>query len=104
MTLAAKEGPPKRVSISISTATTTAIVAAVAGKRIVVLNLVLYVASGQTVVWKSGTTVLSGPIGASYTAGDAYDGLIETVAGEALNLTTTAAAVVAGHLTYVLIP
>ena len=104
MSLVGKEGPPKRAVIDISTATTTAIVAAVSGKRIVVVNLVIYVGSGQTIVWKSGTTALSGPIGASYTAGDAYDGLIETVAGEALNLTTTAAAVVAGHLTYVLIP
>jgi hypothetical protein len=104
MSLAAKNGPAKRAVVSISTATDTTVVSGVEGKRIVVVNMVLYIASGQTVVWKSDSTALSGPIGASYTAGDAYDGLIETLLGGDLVITTTAAAVVAGHITYVLMP
>lgn len=92
---------PQRVSIDISSATTTAIVAAVAGKHIVVLNVVITVASGQTIVWKRGTTALSGAIAESYTAGDAHAGLFETGPDEALNLTTTSVDQVSGHLTYV---
>ena len=95
---------PRRASVDISTATTTAVVAAVAGKRIVVTNLVLSFASGQTGVWKSGSTVLSGPFAESYSTGDNELGILETAIGEALNLTTSAAVAVAGHLTYVLLP
>jgi len=98
-----KRSRPNRVSIDISSITTTEIVAAVAGKHIVVLNVVITVASGQTIVWKRGTTVISGPVPESYTAGDAHAGLLETGPAEALNLTTTSTGQVSGHLTYVLV-
>jgi len=94
---------PYRVAVDIDTATTTALVAAVANKQIVVVNIALTVASGQTIQWQSGSTAISGPMGAGYTAGDAWSGLMETVAGEALNLVTTSTGQVAGHITYVLL-
>jgi len=96
--------PPRRGSINVATATTTAVVAAVAGFRIVVTNLVLSQASGQTCIWKSGSTILSGPIVESYSTGDNELGILETAIGEALNLTTSAAVQVSGHLTYILMP
>lgn len=94
---------PQRASVSIATATTTAVVAAQTGKRIVLVNVVLTVASGQTIVWKSGTTVLSGAIESGYTAGDSNAGLLETAPGEALNITTTSTGAVRGHITYVVL-
>jgi hypothetical protein len=95
---------PYRAVIDEATAATHEIVAAVALKRIVVVNLVVTLASGQTLVWKSATTVLSGAIDSSYTAGDTHAGLFETEPGEALNFTLSAASAVDGHLTYVLLP
>jgi hypothetical protein len=95
---------PHRVAINVATATTTAVVAAVAGYRIVVTNLVLSIASGQTCVWKDGTTVISGPVAESYATGDNELGILETSTGAVLNLTTSAAVQVSGHLTYVLMP
>jgi len=96
---------PRRASISIAAAATTEIVPALANHRIVVLNLAVSIASGNTVVWKSATTALSGAIGPSgYSIGDNEAGVLETAVGQALNITTIAAGVVAGHLTYVYMP
>ncbi len=94
---------PYRANFAISTATDTTIVAAVAAKHSVVVNMVLAMASGQTVIWKSGTSVLSGAIEAGYTAGDSYAGLLETAVNEALIITSSAASAIDGHLTYVLL-
>lgn len=99
-----KSSRPYRALINESTAATNEIVAAVTDKKIVVLNLVLTVASGNTVTWKSGTTNISGPLAESYTAGDAHAGLFETVAGAPLNLLCATTDQVSGHLTYVLLP
>lgn len=93
-----------RENFDIGTATTTAVVAAVPGKRIVVTNLVISLGSGQTVIWHSGSTHITGEIAESYTTGDNELGIMETSAGEALNLVTSAASDANGHLTYVLLP
>ena len=99
-----RNSKPYRAVINEATAASNEIVAAVSGKRIVVTNVVLAVASGGTVTWQSGSTAISGPISASYTAGDAYGGLFETAIGEALNLLGATADQISGHLTYVLLP
>ncbi len=103
MPLTASSRPYRAVIDEVTTGDKT-IVTGVATKRIVVVNLVMTVASGQTVIWKSGTTALSGAIDSSYTAGDAHAGLLETLQGEALILNLSAASAVDGHLTYVLLP
>ncbi len=94
---------PYRAVIDESTAGERTIVAAVAEKHIVVVNVALTLASGQTVIWKSGTTALSGAFESGYTAGDSYAGLIQTAVNEALILSLSAASAVDGHLTYVLL-
>lgn len=93
-----------RADFSVSTATTVEVVAAVAGKRIMVVNAVVSMASGQTVIWKSAADAISGPLSASYAIADSDLGLMETKKGEALQITTSAASDAEGHLTYVLLP
>ncbi len=94
---------PYRAVINVSSISAPDIVAAVADKQIVVLNVVITVASGNTVTWRSEAAAISGPIKESYTAGDAHAGLLETVAGDALVLNCATADQVSGHLTYVLL-
>ena len=85
-----------------------AIVAAVTGKKIVVLSYVLTIGgtTDGTVTWQSADTALSGAMslqsdGAAIIAVDhSPRGCLETVAAEALNITTSGIAV-AGHGTYV---
>jgi len=94
---------PYRARIDQSTAGDRTIVAAVADKSIVVFNLVLTVASGNTVIWKSGSTVISGPVSESYTAGDSRVGILETGKGEALVLNLGTIDQVSGYLTYAVV-
>ena len=98
---------PYRAVINVDGVGDDIIVAAVALKHIVVVNLVVTIESGQTLIWKSGATALtalSGVIDASYTAGDSHAGLFETAEGEELMTTISSAGDVDGHLTYVLLP
>ena len=94
-------------SYSETTAARNEIVAAVAGKKIRVLSWTLNAADGENdVTWESATTALSGAleIANNATAGASFGGgLFETAAGAALNTTQSAATLVAGHITYVLI-
>ena len=99
-----KSSRPYRAVIDVSSISVAEIVAAVTDKKIVVLNLVITVASANTVTWRSASTDISGPLSESYTAGDAHAGLFETAAGEALNLNCVTADQISGHLTYVLLP
>lgn len=95
----------KRAVINESTAASNEIVAAVAGKRIIVLNYVLMAGGTVDVTWQSAATALSGAMPLVANAGiattDAENGLLETAVGEALNLLSSAAIQVSGHLTYV---
>jgi len=97
-------------AIDVNTATTTAVAAAVAGKRIAVYayQLANGVATGQSIQWKSGTNTLTGVIQlpasvggtAAATAGNPQLALFYTDAGAALSLTTTAATQVGGFVAF----
>ena len=96
-------------AFDVSAATTTAVVAAVEGKKISVLNYGLYngVATGNSVQFKSGSTNLTGVIqlplavgGHNLTSGSGDVALFTTAAGAALNITTTAATQVGGHVAF----
>lgn len=93
--------------VSKNTAADNELVAAVVGKKIRVLSYSLNAAGGaNTVTWKSASTALSGAMDIGdnvYVAAEANRGLFETAAGEALNLTLSAATLVAGHISYVLV-
>jgi len=93
---------PYRASIDQATSGDRTIVAAVAGKQIVVLNY-LMTTTTNTVIWKSGSTVISGAIDESHSVRDPDAGLIETAPGEALVLNLSSTAQVSGYLTYVLV-
>ena len=104
---------PHFAPITVTADGTTQLVAAVAGQRIRVTKYYLRGAAAS-VTFKSGSTALtgpmrSGPLEPATAAGD-RDGLFETAAGEALNLTAAfvssldaAALGIAGHLTYLLL-
>lgn len=91
----------KRAVINEATLGDRTIVAAVSGKKLVVVNLVVEFTSGAVAVtWKSATTAISGVMPSSYQARDADAGILETAVGAALVLNLSAAADVDGHLSY----
>lgn len=92
--------------INESTAASNEIVAAVAGKRIRVVNVALVCSAANVVTWQSAATAITGPM--SFAANGGYTAesdtaLFETVAGEALNLLSGSAVQVSGHILYGLI-
>lgn len=96
----------KWASIDAATAATHEIVAAVAGKKIRVTAVTLVCAGDVTVTWKSATTALCGAM--SFASKGGFDTnrtppnyFLETVAGEALQLTLSAGVQVSGTLNYV---
>lgn len=99
--------PVKRAVINVATITTHTIVAAVPGKKIIVLGYMLRGANAQTVQWRSGpTTPLMGVV--TLTTSDLAladrdndNGVMETAVGEALSLVLTAATQVSGNVTYI---
>lgn len=93
--------------VSVTGAGDKEVVAAKAGFLIIVTNYTILADKATTVLWKSGTTAISGAMalpaygGASPAAGSPGDYLLKTAAGEALNMTLgDATANVRGHLTY----
>ena len=94
--------------INIAAAETSEIVAAVTGRKIQLRAYVLTVAGETNLTWKSAATAKSGAMdvgGTSEPRGiSAYMGdyPMETVAGEALNLTNSEAVQVSGHVSYTL--
>ncbi len=89
-----------------ATATANTIVAAVTGKKIVVLSYTLVAAGAITVTWRSDATLISGPLAFAANGGTApattpEAPLLETAAGQALILLNSAAVQVGGHLTYI---
>jgi hypothetical protein len=80
------------------------IVAAVAGKRIIVTGFGLVSTSTDTFQFKSGTTAITGDMkgaaGAALVAPYSAKGHFKTAAGEALNLIVSSTNNVAGWLTY----
>jgi hypothetical protein len=99
--------PVKRAVVSEATIDDHEIVAAVTGKSIVLMNVVLKVANGQTLTWKSGDggTALSGAMVFAtsdllYSATDSEQGLLQTAPGVGLFLALAAATQVSGHISY----
>ncbi|KKK71092.1 hypothetical protein LCGC14_2917410 [marine sediment metagenome] len=94
-------------SFSDADATSNVVVAAVTGSRIRVISYTINAANGENdVTFQSATTALSGAFEIANNATiHAYcaEGLFETAVGEAFNLLMSAATLVVGHFTYVLI-
>jgi len=99
--------PPQRAVISESTAATNELVAAVTGKKIVVLNYAIVATAAVGVNFESATTDISGVMQLGANGGIAHTdnefGLFETAAGAALAMTSDAAVQVSGYLTYVVV-
>jgi len=95
---------PKYADIDVASAGDNTIVAAVTGKKIRVLQYALVVSAATTVIWKSGTTPITGdmPFAANGGISSPFSpsGLFETSAGEALVLNLSAGNPVSGHLVY----
>lgn len=96
-------------SANITTATTTEIVAAQPGKRIYVWQFALennHASTDDTVTFKSASTSLHGAGQLLKAGGGAWVQACSelapfvTVAGEALNLTTSAAGTISGYIQY----
>lgn len=94
--------------IDIATAVTHTVVAAVAGKKIKVCNLMFTVGGEVNITLKSDTDALSGaldfggtdePRGMTHHLGD-YP--LETATGKAFKITLSAAVQVSGYITYIL--
>lgn len=93
-----------RGSINVSASGQALLVAAVPGKKIRLVSLLLTVAAAVAVDLQSASTSLTGPmpLQAGFDAERDY-GLVETVAGEALNINLGANVQVAGPFVYQLI-
>lgn len=96
--------PLKSAAVNISSAITTAIVAAVTGQSIRMHRILLVVSAPVNLTFKDGTTALSGPIPLATNEGLALDYQTQawfvTSSGAALNLTTDSTATVAGTVWY----
>jgi hypothetical protein len=105
LTLARGGYIPKRKSVAASSSGNNEIVAAVTGTIIVVTNYKLVASGTVSAKWRSANTDLEGAVSMSDTGGafasDPVHGVLETVAGEALNLNLSGAVAVNGHITYV---
>lgn len=99
------------ISVAINdTVGTTELVAAVAGKKIVVTTVVLFAdaADDTTAQLKSATTALTGPIKFQWANAlpnpgvnvSNSEGVLATASGEALNLTVTGGGSIIGWVTY----
>lgn len=97
-----------RVNVKITASSgDNTLVAAVAGHKIRVLSYVLVPTGNQTVQFQSSTTtnltgVMTTIAGNPLVKAFEREGVFETVAGELLNLNTSASTA-AGHLTYCLV-
>lgn len=97
-------------AFDVSTATTTAVVAAVAGKKIAVYSYAFVngAATGNSLQFKSGSANLSGVMqlplavggGLTHNSGASTVSLFTTDSSAALNITTSAATQVGGHISY----
>ena len=106
---AAPTPPPETLPavISYSTSGDKTVIAAVAGKRIVVTGALVVCGAAVTLTFKSGSTAITGPMGFPANGGFGRDArpdgyLFRTDAGQALVLNLSADAAVGGCLTYYL--
>jgi len=95
----------KRANISVGTSGDNTLVAAVTGKKIVVVNMLFQPVDDVTITFKSGSTNISGAIlflaNSGVSSTDNVFGLLETVAGQALVMNLSGAVNVRGYLTYI---
>ena len=95
-------------AITFATAATHEIVAAVAGKKIKITNLMLTVSGETNLTFKSAGNAISGPLdlgGTDEPRGMVHsfgDHPLETVAGEAFNITSSGVVQLSGYTTYFL--
>lgn len=93
-------------SINAASSGANTLVAAVSGQRVVVTGFLFVVASAVTVVFKSGSTALTGTMSFDPATGNPgaaqsfQQGLMQTAAGEALVMTLGGAVQVSGYLVY----
>lgn len=92
---------PKFAVITASAAGETAVVAAVTGKKIRVLNYVLTRSGAVNVKFQSGTSDITGLLYEGAAAAYSPLGQFETAAGAALNINLSGAVAVGGHITYI---
>ena len=95
---------PKFDKIDAATSGDNTIIAAVAGKKIRVLQYTLVCVAATDITWKSGATARSGVMSIASNSGISTpyssDGLLETAVGEALNLNLSAANQTSGTIVY----
>lgn len=102
------EMKPKFAKIAAGSSGDNEVVAAVANKKIRVIALHFVVAGVVTVIWKSGSTAISGDENFAQNSGmhlaEVRFGHFETAAGEALNINLSGNVTVGGTITYVEVP
>jgi len=103
----------KSVVISANTAGDNTIITGVTGKAIRVLGYMITSANNNMLIWKSGSTAISGELhiptsgnlsvqfGDNWPSGASF--ALQTNSGESLILTLDSAHMVGGHITYVLV-
>jgi len=93
--------------VDVSASGDTAIVAGVAGLKIVVYSIFLVASNTVTVTWKTGTTTILGGAGLAINGGyhvESDFGICQTVDGDSLVLTLSDAVQVGGSITYATSP
>ena len=101
----------KYTKIDLSTSGDATIVAAISNKKIKVITYLISSDADVKLIWKSGTTALTGPM-ACGAYSNIYNGntdlmpaglvgVLETNTGEALILNSSGAVGVGGHITYI---
>ena len=96
--------PVKQAIIDEVTIANNTIIAAVAGKSIRMVSMMLTVAGAVNIQWKSGTAARSGLMEFADSGGmthAAQDGILWTAVGAALNLDQDATVQVSGTITYI---
>ena len=102
-------GPIYPAAINVSSSGANTVIAAVSGKRIIVLKYKRIAAAKVTATWESGGgTVLDGPCSLAANGGEVepfcISGHFATLSGEALVLFLGDAVQVGGNLLYTLLP
>jgi hypothetical protein len=103
-TVITADGPTivKRAWATGATAATYTLVAAVTGKKIRVIHYVITTVDGLNLVFKSGSTTISGNLAMSGVVSPVCEhGFFETAAGEALGFNIDAAESTSVHVLYV---
>jgi hypothetical protein len=95
----------KFASVSTVASGSTAIVAAVTGKKIKVVSYVLVASGAVSVQWRSNATALTGAMSLAGNGGLVVPGqpsahLLQTAVNEPLNLNLSAGVQVSGHVAY----